>query len=120
MSMEHCAAAAMDMTNPPNRTGCVIPFIPRVNHNMRQEMSEGGTILPINSEFSAAECDVSASVIDVKDHIQNISRNLELTLDEEVNRVILIVCNLETQEVIREISAEAALTMSVTLLRRRA
>jgi uncharacterized FlaG/YvyC family protein len=83
-------------------------------------MPGGGTILPINSEFSAAECDASASVIDVKDHIQSISRNLELTLDEEVNRVILIVCNLKTQEVIREISAEAALTMSVTLLRRRA
>jgi flagellar protein FlaG len=113
MSVEHSAALKMDMTNLSDRTTCVIPFHPRITCIFRQDAPVGGNILPVSPDPSATASNSTASISNVKDYIQSISRNLEFTVDEEVNRVIVVVCNLETQEVIRQIPAETALIMSV-------
>jgi len=113
MSVESCAAVKMDMANPSTRTTYIIPFIPRIASNDRQDDPRGGKSLPVGPGPSSVISSSTASISYVKDYIQSISRNLEFTVDEEVNRVIVVVCNMETQEVIRQIPAEATLILSV-------
>ncbi len=53
----------------------------------------------------------------LKDYVQNIRRELEFTVDEETDRVIVKVYDAETQEVIRQIPAEEVLNMARHLAR---
>lgn len=52
---------------------------------------------------------LDSAVSAIKDYVQNISRDLEFTVDEELNRVIIKVYDAESQEMIRQIPAEEVL-----------
>lgn len=82
---------------------------------MRQNIPAGGNSMPVASETHSTATDdskLSEAVSRLNDYIQTINRNIEFTLNAEVNRVIVKVYNLETAEVIREIPAEEVLSMS--------
>lgn len=55
---------------------------------------------------------LSEAVSRLNDCIQAINRNIEFTVKEDVNRVIVKVYNRETAEVVREIPAEEVLDLS--------
>ncbi len=58
----------------------------------------------------------SSSPINAPIHqVQRISRNLEFTIDEELNRIIITVYEAETNEIIRKIPSEEALALMHTL-----
>lgn len=90
---------------------------------MRQNIPTGGNGLPTVSENRAVapgDVQLTEAVSRLNDYIQHINRNIEFTVNEEVNRVIVKVYNLETAEVIREIPAEEVLNMSRFLSKQQA
>ncbi|MFQ5469335.1 MAG: flagellar protein FlaG [Gammaproteobacteria bacterium] len=85
----------------------------------RQVSPEVGNILPSmeSGEVSTA-VDAGAlteAVSKIKDHVQNIQRQLEFSVDEDLNRVVIRVYDSETEEVIRQIPAEEVLVMARNL-----
>ncbi len=60
---------------------------------------------------------ISTAVSTLKDYVQNIRRDLEFTVDEEINQVVIRVYDSETQEVIRQIPAEEVLVLARQLAR---
>lgn len=90
---------------------------------MRQNIPTGGNGLPTASEnrsIAPGDTRLTKAVSRLNDYIQHINRNIEFTVNEEVNRVIVKVYNLETAEVIREIPAEEVLNMSRFLSKQQA
>ncbi|HHH36400.1 MAG TPA: flagellar protein FlaG [Gammaproteobacteria bacterium] len=71
----------------------------------RQDPAAGG-----RAEAAAVDREkLDSAVSAIKDYVQNISRDLEFTVDEELNRVIIKVYDAESQEMIRQIPAEEVL-----------
>ena len=58
---------------------------------------------------------VKQAVTDIADFVQNISRDLEFSVDEDSGRVIVTVLDSETKEVIRQIPPEEALKLAQNL-----
>jgi flagellar protein FlaG len=90
---------------------------------MRQNIPTGGNDMPTASEnrsIAPGDTRLTKAVSRLNDYIQNINRNIEFTVNDEVNRVIVKVYNLETAEVIREIPVEEVLSMSRYLSKRKA
>jgi flagellar protein FlaG len=89
---------------------------------MRQNIPAGGNDMPTapseDSVPAAAVTRLSEAVSRLNDYVQSINRNIEFTVNEEINRIVVKVCNLETEEVIREIPAEEVLSMSRYISRR--
>lgn len=82
---------------------------------MRQYIPAGGNNVPTVSENTPvppADTRLSEAVSRLNDYIQSINRNIEFTVNEECNRVIVKIYNLETEEVVREIPVEDVLSMS--------
>lgn len=52
------------------------------------------------------------AVSTLQDYVQNIQRDLEFTVDEELGRVIIRVYDSETKEIIRQIPAEEMLKLA--------
>ncbi len=95
----------------------------RADIPMRQQLPAGGNSQPTASEsrsLSAGDTKLTEAVSRLNDYIQNINRNIEFTVDAEVNRVVVKVYNLETTEIIREIPAEEVLNMSQYVSRQKA
>jgi flagellar protein FlaG len=88
---------------------------------MRQDIPAGGNDMPTAPKDSVPAADVtrlSEAVSRLNDYVQSINRNIEFTVNEEINRIVVKVYNLETAEVIREIPAEEVLSMSRYISRR--
>jgi flagellar protein FlaG len=89
---------------------------------MRQKIPAGGNDMPsapIKDPVPATDVTrLSEAVSRLNDYVQSINRNIEFTLNEEINRIVVKVCNLETEEIIREIPAEEVLSMSRYISRR--
>ena len=85
----------------------------------RQIVPRGGhedTASP--GEPAAIDMQALSSVVSaIKDYVQNIQRDLEFTVDKELNRVIIRVYDSETREVIRQIPAEEMLKLARQLAR---
>ena len=60
----------------------------------------------------AIPAEISAAVSRLNDHVQNISRDIEFTIDEDLNRTIITVYDSATDEVIRQIPSEEALSLA--------
>lgn len=82
---------------------------------MRHSKPAGGNNVPGASKggvVPAADAAAHEAVVRSNDDVQSINRNIELTVDEGANGVVVRICNLETREVIREIQADEALDFS--------
>lgn len=92
-----------------------VPAMPQ-----RQYLAENGKVLPsANREMSKTEAErkreVEDAVAHVSGYVQNISRELNFSLDEELGRTIITVVDDESGEVIRQIPSEEMLEIARVL-----
>lgn len=78
----------------------------------RQEMAAAGQKLPqkdteVKSEASLA--DINDTVDKLRDHVKNLDRELEFSVDEDSGRTVITVRDPETDEVLRQIPPDELL-----------
>ena len=93
---------------------------PAVAVPQRQYVADNGKILPSsNRELAKSEAEKRREVEDAVKHVsgyvQNISRELNFSLDEELGRTIVTVVDEESGEVIRQIPSEEMLEIARVL-----
>lgn len=84
----------------------------------RQEAPSSGNRIPAvsgDTNQSLDETGLSTAVSRLKNHVQQISRALEFTVDKQLDQVIIKVFDAETREVIRQIPAEEVLSLARSL-----
>lgn len=82
---------------------------------VRQDNPVSGNTVPAVTNITGSainEAEISEAVSRLNDHAQSISRDLEFTIDEELNRTIITVYDAETEEVIRQIPSEEVLSLA--------
>ena len=82
---------------------------------IRQDNPVSGNIVPAVTNITGSainKAEISEAVSKLSDHAQSISRDLEFTIDEELNRTIITVYDSETEEVIRQIPSEEVLSLA--------
>ena len=82
---------------------------------VRQDNPVSGNIVPAVTNITGStinKAEISEAVTKLSDHAQSISRDLEFTIDEELNRTIITVYDSETEEVIRQIPSEEVLSLA--------
>jgi len=82
---------------------------------VRQDNPVSGNVIPEVTNVTGGvvnQAEISAAVSKLNDHVQNISRDIEFTIDKELNRTIITVYDSETDEVIRQIPSEEALSLA--------
>jgi len=92
------------------------PSVKLVGSGRQIAQANGSQSLPgiVNEEPSAVSetSKLSEAVSRMADHVQNIRRGLEFTIDEESDRTVITVYDLESEEVIRQIPSEEFLALS--------
>lgn len=85
----------------------------------RQEVAASGKTPPVaNPEGAAAEGkkkQLEQAVKHVSKHIQNVTRELNFSIDEELDRFVVTVLDQESGEVIRQIPTEDMLELAKSL-----
>jgi flagellar protein FlaG len=84
---------------------------------VRQVNASDGNILPGSAAQEGTtgtvdEATLSQAVSALNRHAQNVQRELEFKVDEELNRVIITVKDSQTEEVIRQIPPEEVVNMA--------
>lgn len=117
MPIQQTSPVIFDMARPPSKPVA----LPSTIHDVdRQTLQPAGKVMPVSHDKNAAVVDreiLSASVSQLNDYARNINRDLEFTIDEELNQVIVRVYNAETEEIIRQIPSEEVLAMARYLAR---
>lgn len=73
-------------------------------------------VKPISSAASPADVEkVTKAVNDINKTIQALSQNLEFSVEEHSNRVVVKVIDQQTKEVLRQIPSEEAIEISRSL-----
>lgn len=85
----------------------------------RQEVAASGKTVPVTKPESAAtdgkKKQLEQAVKNVSNHVQNVTRELNFSVDEELGRFVVTVLDQETGEVIRQIPTEDMLELAKTL-----
>ena len=84
---------------------------------IRQEIATGGKNVPIAAPApimagSKKEKGFEQALRSVSGYVQNISRELNFSVDEELNRTVVTVLDEETGEIIRQIPSEEMLELA--------
>ena len=84
---------------------------------VRQEIATGGKNIPIAAPApilagSKKERGLEQALRSVSGYVQNISRELNFSVDEELNRTVVTVLDEESGEVIRQIPTEDMLELA--------
>jgi uncharacterized FlaG/YvyC family protein len=82
---------------------------------VRQDNPVSGNFVPAMTNVTGGavnQAEISAAVSRLNDHVQSISRDLEFTVDKELNRTIITVYDTETDEVIRQIPSDEVLSLA--------
>ena len=87
--------------------------------DQRQVIAEGGKVLPAvqQSDKQAEERrkELSNAIRKVSGYVQNITRELNFTVDEELGRTVVTVIDENTGDVIRQIPSEDMLELAKNL-----
>ena len=89
----------------------------------RQAVTESGNVSPLN-RAEAAQTEASSeaafenAVENISNYVQNITRDLEFSVDEDLGKTVVTVLNTETQEVIRQIPSEEMVELAKRLDRK--
>ena len=87
--------------------------------DQRQAVAESGKVLPAvqQSDKHAEERrkELNNAVKNVSGYIQNITRQLNFSVDEELGRTVVTISDENTGELIRQIPSEDMLTLAKTL-----
>ncbi len=86
---------------------------PAAKLESRQGLTAEGQNVPVATQVDAAE--VGKAVQSINAYIQNLRRDLQFTVDEDTDRVIVRVIDSETQEVIRQIPSDEVLALARSL-----
>ncbi|MEQ8408500.1 MAG: flagellar protein FlaG [Gammaproteobacteria bacterium] len=83
----------------------------------RQNIATGGNNVPVAKPVLASDETAGKKALDkamksVSGYVQNITRELNFTVDEELNRSLVTVKDQETGEVIRQIPSEEMLALA--------
>jgi len=85
----------------------------------RQEVAASGKAVPVVNRQSAApetkKKQIEQAVKNVSNHVQNVTRELNFSVDEELGRFVVTVLDQESGEVIRQIPTEDMLELAKTL-----
>lgn len=84
---------------------------------IRQELATGGKNVPIAAPApvetaTRKEKGLEQALKSVSGYVQNISRELNFSVDEELNRSVVTVLDEETGEIIRQIPSEEMLELA--------
>jgi len=124
MSTDLKVQVTSDVVRSSNNGNAVIPLRTSGDQNLRptggaqavrQDNPVSGNIVPTVTNVTGDtvnSTEISAAVSRLNDHVQNISRDLEFTIDEELNRTIITVYDTETEEVIRQIPSDEVLALA--------
>jgi flagellar protein FlaG len=77
----------------------------------RKDVAAAGNSLPQQEDSTKAE-NVEEAVSQVNEYVQNLSRDLQFTVDQDSGRTIIKVLDSETHEVIRQIPPEELLQIA--------
>lgn len=121
MSIDLSAKVTTDVARSSNQvrpsvspSGTAPPTVQLVGSG-RQNTATGGNETAVSaSETSNAVKDISAlseAVSRMSDHVQNIRRGLEFTIDKELDRTVITVYDVESEEIIRQIPSEEFLNL---------
>ncbi|MDO9372649.1 MAG: flagellar protein FlaG [Gammaproteobacteria bacterium] len=87
--------------------------------NSRQQLPEQADNLPASSTEqdtpAASGVELTKAVSRLNDYVQNLSRDLQFSIDEETGYTVITVTDSATQEVIRQIPSEEALAIAHSL-----
>lgn len=78
----------------------------------RQELPSDGNGLPVENTSSPSEEEVVQAVTQIADYVQSISRDLQFRVDEQIGTTVITVVDSETDEIIRQIPAEEAVSLA--------
>jgi flagellar protein FlaG len=124
MSTDLKIEVTSDVVRPSSNGNTVIPLRATGDQNLRpsgssqavrQDNPVSGNIVPsvpnINGD-AVNPVEISQAVNRLNEHVQNISRDLEFTIDEELNKTIITVYDSETEEIIRQIPSDEVLALA--------
>ncbi len=80
----------------------------------RQDLPVDGEALP-SSQSAESKSELSNVVEEINKHIQNMSRDLQFSVDEDAGRVVVKVLDSETGDLIRQIPSEEALRIAESI-----
>ena len=127
MSTDLKVQVTSDVVRSSNNGNAVIPLRTSGDQNLRpigntqavrQDNPVSGNTVPSATNVTGDAvnpAEISAAVSRLNNHVQNISRDLEFTIDEELNRTIITVYDSETEEVIRQIPSDEVLALARSL-----
>lgn len=78
----------------------------------RQELPSDGKGLPVKNTSSPSKEEVVQAVTQIADYVQSISRDLQFRVDEQIGTTVITVVDSETDEIIRQIPAEEAVSLA--------
>lgn len=85
----------------------------------RQAVADSGKKLPVDKAAGVISEDqkreISKAAKDVSGYIQNITRELNFSIDEDLERTVITVIDEQTGDVIRQIPTEEILVMAKSL-----
>ena len=77
----------------------------------RQALPAGGNEVPPQQREPQRE-QLEAAVTQIADYVQNISRELQFSLDEDSGRTVMKVLDSDSQELVRQIPSEEMLVLA--------
>jgi len=107
----HSSSQSKPVVAPPKTEA---PTVQLVGRGWQAEPASGNPTSKIVNEEPTAITEVaklSEAVSRMSDYVQNIRRGLEFTIDEELDRTVITVYDVESEEVIRQIPSEEFLEM---------
>jgi|GEM_PF-4439510 len=84
-----------------------------LHSNVRELKVSGSALAPVNGATRSE--DVQTAMNQVRNQFQNVRRELEFSVDEKLHKVIIMVHDGETGDVIRQIPSEEFIRMAHTL-----
>lgn len=122
MSIDLSSRVTTDVVHSSSQTRPVVapptteaPTVKLVGSGRQTEAASGNQTLPgvVNEESSAVaeSTKLSEAVSRMSDHVQNIRRGLEFSVDTELDRTVITVYDIESEEVIRQIPSEEFLEL---------
>ena len=111
MSTDLLKAVGLAALPKPNPSAAVASVSDLRSVEARKDVAAAGGSLPQPEESTEAE-KVEEAVNQVNEYVQNLSRDLQFTVDQDSGRTIIKVLDSETHEVIRQIPPEELLQIA--------
>ena len=106
------ASSEIAITNGMPKAGNVTRLSSAESGKERQEMSGGGKVSPQKVGPEVTRETVMEAVSDISDYVQNISRELQFQIDDDIGSTIITVLDRTTGDIIRQIPSEEVVQLA--------